>query len=71
MLEKVAADRSVMLLDDRPFTGRVTICYCPPGALVAKQLVVPKKDFLAACAKLADELSAPSKSAELIEPSKT
>jgi hypothetical protein len=52
----------VVLIDAQPYEGRVTICYCPPGALVAKQLVVPRNAFLAACQRLADEMAAePSK----------
>ena len=51
---------SVTILHDEPRTGYVTICYCPEGQLVAKKLSVPKRDFMKACQRYADELAGPS-----------
>ena len=58
----MADEPSVVLLVDKPHDGRLTISYCPPGALLAKTLVVPKKAFFEACSKTADELAEPAAS---------
>jgi hypothetical protein len=43
--------------DAMPYAGRVTIYYSPPGAMASKSLVVPRGEFLEACAKFADMLA--------------
>ena len=48
----------VSIRENKPFPGRCTIDYTPPGGFIAKSLEVPQAAFLDACRQLADRMTA-------------
>ena len=49
---------TVYIADGKPFPGKVTILYTPPGGFMAKTMELPERAFLEACSDLADRKAA-------------